>query len=70
MQTHVNKPIKFFYQSKLDELYPDFNFDGGGETTKVTYECALIIFHLPLKIVRECVVFYSCVYFLFLLFFY
>ena len=34
-----NKPIKVFHQSKLDELFPDFNFDGQcGEAPKVAHE--------------------------------
>ena len=31
VQIHGMKPIKVFQQSKLDEHFPDFNFDGGGE---------------------------------------
>ena len=31
VQIHGIKPIKVFHQSKLDEHFPDFNFDGGGE---------------------------------------
>ena len=34
-----NKPTKVFHQSKLDELFPDFNFDGQcGEAPKVAHE--------------------------------
>ena len=34
-----NKPIKVFHQSDLDELFPDFNFDGQcGEAPKVAHE--------------------------------
>ena len=34
-----NKPIKVFHQSKLDELFTDFNFDGQcGEAPKVAQE--------------------------------
>ena len=34
-----NKPIKVFHQSKLDELFPNFNFDGHcGEAPKVADE--------------------------------
>ena len=35
VQFHSNKPIKVFHQSKLGELFPDFNFDGGGELPKL-----------------------------------
>ena len=38
VQIHGNKPIKVFHQSKLDGLFPDFNFDGGGETPNVAHE--------------------------------
>ena len=40
VQIHGNKPIKAFHQSKLDVLFPDFNFDGGGEAPKVAHESA------------------------------
>ena len=40
VQIHGNKPIKAFHQSKLDELFPDFNFNGGGEAPKVAHESA------------------------------
>ena len=34
-----NKPIKFFQQSKLDALFPDFNFDGQcGKAPKAAHE--------------------------------
>ena len=34
-----NKPIKVFHQSKLDELFPEFNFHGQcGEAPKVAHE--------------------------------
>ena len=34
-----NKRTKVFHQSKLDELFPDFNFDGQcGEAPKVAQE--------------------------------
>ena len=34
-----NKPVKDFRHSKLDELFPDFNFDGQcGEAPKVVHE--------------------------------
>ena len=42
--THIvqilgNKPIKVFHYSKLDELFPDFNFDSHcGEAPKVAHE--------------------------------
>ena len=65
VQIHGNKPIKVFDQSKSDELFPDFNFDGRfGEAPKVAHKSAWVIFHLHLKIVNQCVVFYSCVCFL------
>ena len=39
VQIFGNKPIKVFYQSKLDELFPDFDFEGQcGETPKVAHE--------------------------------
>ena len=68
VQIRGKKPIKVFHQSKLDELFSDFNF-GVGEVPKVAHEFAWVIFHLPLKIVKEYIVFYSSVYFLLLLFF-
>ena len=37
---HGNKPIKVFHQSTLDELFPDFNFDGGGKAPKVAHKSA------------------------------
>ena len=40
VQIHSNKPIKVFHQSKQDELFSDFNFDGGGEAPKLAYESA------------------------------
>ena len=40
VQIHSNKPIKVFHQSKLDELFPDLDFDDGGEARKVAYESA------------------------------
>ena len=34
-----NKPIKVFHESKLDELFPDFNFDDQcGKAPKVAHE--------------------------------
>ena len=69
VQIHRKKTIKVFHQSKLDELFSDFNFVGGGEVPKVAHECAWVIFYLPLKIVKEYFAFYACVYFLHLLFF-
>ena len=39
VQILCNKPVKVFHQSKLDELFPDFNFDGQcGEAPKVADE--------------------------------
>ena len=61
VQIHGNKPSKVFHQNKLDEFFPDFNFDG--KALKVAHESVRVIFHLPLKIMKEYVVFYSCVYF-------
>ena len=61
VQIHGNKPIKVFHQNKLDEFFPGFNFDR--KALKVTHESVRVILHLPLKIMKECVVFYSCVYF-------
>ena len=44
-----NKPIKVFHESKLDELFPDFNFDDQcDEAPKVAHESVRVIFHLPL----------------------
>ena len=40
VQIHGNKQIKIFHQSKRNELFPDFNFDGRGETLKVVHESA------------------------------
>ena len=40
MEIHGNKPIKDFCQSKLDELFFDFNFDGIGEALEVAPESA------------------------------
>ena len=45
--------------------FPDFNFASGDQAPKVAHESVPVISHLSLKIVKECVVFYS----LFLLFF-
>ena len=65
-----NKPIKVFHQSKLDELFPEFNFHGQcGEAPKVAHESVWVIFNLPLKIVNACVGFCSCVCFLLLFIF-
>ena len=61
VQIHGNKPIKVFHQSKLDELFPDFNFDGGGEAPKVAHESVL---PFALKICEGM----CCVLLLFLLF--
>ena len=33
VQIQGNQPIKVFHQSNLDELFPDFNFNGGGEAS-------------------------------------
>ena len=63
VQIHVNKPIKVFHQSKLDEFFSDFNFDGGGEAPKVAHKSAWVTFHFRSKVVKECVVLYSCVCF-------
>ena len=41
VQIHGNKSIKVFHRSKVDELFPDFNFDGRcGEAPKVAHESA------------------------------
>ena len=39
VQIRGKKPIKVFHQSKLDELFSDFNF-GVGEVPKVAHEFA------------------------------
>ena len=65
-----NKLIKVFHQSKLDELFSDFIFDGlCGEAPKVADESVWVIFHLPSKIGSEFVEFCSCVCLLLLFFF-
>ena len=39
VQILSNKPIKVFHQSKLEELFPDFNFNSQcGEAPKVAHE--------------------------------
>ena len=40
VQIHGNKPIKVFHQSKVDELFTDFNFVNVGEAPKVAHESA------------------------------
>ena len=57
VQIRDNKPITVFHQNKLYEFFPDFNFNS--KAPKVAHESVRVIFHLPLKIMKECVVFYS-----------
>ena len=38
LKIHGNKTIRVFHQSKLDELFRNFNFEVGSEAPKVVHE--------------------------------
>ena len=38
VQIHSNKPIKVFHQRTRYELFPNFNFEGGGEAPNIVSE--------------------------------